>query len=180
MPLTCVPAGASFCRRPFCRRCLIGNALVAGIVDDSDAALRLCPTDLTALYNKAFAWRYAPDAEGLARCVPLYKEYLAAAEPDDRFRPAAHYHLGYFRLVSTSTRDFDASKDISSTALTTARKEYELGMAAESVRLPFFDPAAVTKKAVTKKVLALLIQKKKHPEGGTTFEEAIFGLGSDS
>eukprot|EP00854_Cymbomonas_tetramitiformis_P009416 gene9416-11154_t len=69
------------------------GSLLRGIVDDCDRVLEVLPADPTAIYTKAFALKSA-GREQYAQAVDLYEQYLELVEPDDRMRPAAHYHAG--------------------------------------------------------------------------------------
>jgi hypothetical protein len=62
---------------------------------DSNTILQRNPSDLDALYTKAFALRSKPfQTQRFRLARDTYDEYLKLAEKDDRHRPAANYHAG--------------------------------------------------------------------------------------
>lgn len=115
------------------QRRLCADAIVA----DCDAALALEPINHHVLYTKAFAHRSTPDKAQHARSIPIYEQYLAQTEPDDRMRPAACYHLGLMRLM-THVGGAVPAGDVPPRLLKAARRDYERGLAAEASRLPIF------------------------------------------
>lgn len=124
-------------------------ACAAAMEADADAALKLDPNNLEALFSKGFALRSTPGLADLVSCITVYERYLAAAERDDRQRPAAHFHLGLARVVSNfKSGTHTADQPVPQKVLNAARTDYENGVAAETARLPFFDAQAAKSKGL--------------------------------
>ena len=137
-----------------------------------DEVLRMEPEDTEATFTKAFALGNHPDtARHAPEAMLLYGRYLQAAEPDDCFRAAAHYHLGLLsvqqHIMSISEKGqmpighAEMSEEAES-AFVMARKEYLQGLAAEEKRLPFLQPQGVPSKELLG--LVLLCVKGKGDE----------------
>ena len=123
------------------------------MIADSEAILKKNPSDVGALYSKAFALRSGPfrktadDSLDVAtlRTIEIardtYVEYLKLTEKDDRFRPAANYHVGFLSLILyTSTGKQATRMPINKSAIKDILGFYNEGLKAESRRLPLFGP----------------------------------------
>ncbi len=119
--------------------------LVDLIVEDCDRVLTKAPDAADAIFCKAFALRTGPDRAKLPLAITAYERFLSLVEKDDRFRPAAHYHIGFLYVVVSMGSD-GAFTQPSAAALEKARREYMRGLEAESVRLPIFLPTAAESK----------------------------------
>ena len=145
-------------------------ACVEDIAKDCDRVLKARHDDPQAIYVKACALRNHPDVlRHASDSMALFERFLQVAEPDDRFRPAAHYNLGMMSLLSVgagkgkgaSGEGFDFLTDLDDPEITTAfkhaRQQYKLGMVAEEQRLPFFKPQGLP----SKNWLGLILMHRK-------------------
>jgi len=123
------------------------------MIADSEAILKKNPSDVGALYSKAFALRSGPFRKtadesldvATLRTIEIardtYVEYLKLTGKDDRFRPAANYHVGFLSLLlHTSTGKQATRMPINKSAIKDILGFYNEGLKAESCRLPLFGP----------------------------------------
>lgn len=140
------------------------SACCDDIVKACDRVLAAVPGDLQAVFTKAFALRNNPEHHRWSEAVRLYEDYLARAEPDDRFRSAAHYHIGLILCMAGNvlgrarpspyiTRGWEGMP-VGLAAAARARREYQAGVAAEEGRLPFFQPQGLPSKQAVAVMLA--------------------------
>jgi ribosomal protein L40E len=106
------------------------------------------PNDLQALHLKAFALRsFTPSwtggalspqcAERLGQAIALHERYLSLAQPDDRFRPDAHYSVGALKLAA---RLGSAEPSARERVILSALGDYSRGLEAEGSQLPCLPP----------------------------------------
>jgi len=149
---------------------------------DSNAILQRNPSDLDALYTKAFALRSKPfQTQRFRLARDTYDEFLKLAEKDDRHRPAANYHAGATSCVihienptsqvempidNGSRKKFNGQqkkiqgqqKPMNDKDSNLSLKYYNQGLQAELLRLPFFSPVGPID---SKEMLALYCAARK-------------------
>jgi len=137
------------------------TGIVNAIIADCDSVLKAKPTESTAIFVKAFALRCHPRRSMWHEAIPLYDRYLAHVSEDDRHRAAAHYHLGCLLILTAKE---GAERTV---ATARARSEYQLGLAAEERRLPFFKPQGQS----SKQALSFLLAGLKANSAGLELED---------
>ena len=130
---------------------------------DSSTILQRNPSDLAALYIKAFVLAASAQTQQLRLARDTYDEYLKLAEKDDLYRPSAYYQAGIISCAihipkptsqvempinNGSRKKFNGQqkkfqgqqKPMNDKDSNLIWKYYNQGLQAELARLPFFDP----------------------------------------
>jgi hypothetical protein len=124
--------------------------ILAALLAICEHLLNIDPNDIQSMHLKAFALRSYPltggvpsplDMARFEQAIALHEQYLALAEPDDRFRADAHYSIGALQLM-LGLRSAEASTKIGAVdaVVLSALKHYHRGLEAERSQLPCIPP----------------------------------------